>query len=142
MKKIVVFVIALTMGIALLTGCGTSGNKDRLNKTASAASETVKTTVTGQDAGQGAKTPDNKYVIYVQDAETEEPIPGVRVKFCSDSMCMMGKTDEKGCALFDQDPGEYTAHILKAPEGYEKNEEEIVLTADEHIATFKLNKIK
>ena len=77
-----------------------------------------------------------------QDAETEEPIPGVRVKFCSDSMCMMGKTDEKGCALFNQDPGEYTAHILKAPEGYEKNEEEIVLTADEHIATFKLNKIK
>ena len=84
----------------------------------------------------------NKYVRYVQDAETEEPIPCVRVKFCSDSMCMMGKTDEKGCALFDQDPGEYTAHILKAPEGYEKNEEEIVLTADEHIATFKLNKIK
>lgn len=131
------FVIALTMGIALLTGCGSSQG-DQSKQSASAVKETVKASA----VNQGANAADNKYAIYVLDAETEEPMQGVRVKFCSDTLCMMGKTDANGCASFDSDPGNYTAHILKAPEGYEKNDEELVLTAEVRTATFKLTKAK
>lgn len=35
---------------------------------------------------------------------------------------MMGKTEEKGMAVFEMEEGPiYTVHILKVPEGYEKN---------------------
>ena len=142
MKKILVMFIALSMAIALLAGCGSSDQGKRSVGTAAVASETVKANAPAPKADAGAKTSDGKYHIIVLDAETEEPVTGVKVQFCSDSACMMGKTDEKGNAVFDEAPGKYTAHILKAPEGYEKNSEEIELTEDVRTATFKLNKVK
>ena len=69
-----------------------------------------------------------------------EPIPGVRVQFCSDSLCRMGKTDESGVALFDSEPGTYTVHMMKAPDGYVKSEEEITLDKDNRKATYLLAK--
>ena len=49
-------------------------------------------------------------------------VKGVSVQFCSDSTCMMNKTDENGVAVFEMEEGQvYTVHILKVPEGYEKN---------------------
>ena len=53
------------------------------------------------------------------------PVKGVVVQFCSDVTCTMAKTDADGLASFDADEGQvYTIHILKAPEGFEKNNEE------------------
>ena len=69
-----------------------------------------------------------------------EPIPGVRVQFCSDSLCKMGKTDESGVAMFDSEPGTYTVHMMKAPDGYVKSEEEITLDKDNRKATYLLAK--
>ena len=142
MKKIVMFVIVLTMGIALLTGCGSSDQGKKSIGTASVQKEAVKASNPAPAANAGAKTSDGKYEIYVLDAETEEPVAGAKVQFCSETQCMMGKTDVKGCAAFDQAPGNYTAHVLKAPEGYEKTDEELALTKTEHTAVFKLNKAK
>ena len=49
-------------------------------------------------------------------------VKGVTVQFCSDSTCMMGKTDANGVASFEMEEGAvYTVHILKVPEGYAKN---------------------
>jgi iron complex transport system substrate-binding protein len=49
----------------------------------------------------------------------------VTVQFCSDTACLIGKTNADGYASFDQPAGAvYTVHILKTPSGYEKNEAE------------------
>ena len=80
------------------------------------------------------------YVIFVKDANTEEPLAGVKVQFCSDSQCMMGLTDNTGAAVFNMDPGNYEAHILKPPAGYQKNSETAELTADDRLAVFELLK--
>lgn len=68
------------------------------------------------------------------------PIPGARVQFCSDSLCRMGKTDENGLASFHSDPGTYTVHFMKAPEGYVNSTEEFTLDKDNREATYLLDK--
>ncbi len=142
MKKLVILVVALSMVFAVLTGCGGAMKKNQSNGTASISSEVRTSAAAAPAANKGAELADNEYAVYVVDAESGAPLAGVKVQFCSDTQCMMGKTDEKGCAHFLSDSGNYTAHILKAPEGYEKTEEEAVLTKDVHTATFELNKAK
>ena len=56
--------------------------------------------------------------------ESGNPVVGAAVQFCSDTSCMMGKTDENGIAVFDVDPGHYTVHLLKPPAGYAKDSTE------------------
>ena len=68
------------------------------------------------------------YRVIVTDSDGDF-VPGVRVQFCSDSFCMMGKTDADGLATFEVPEGNYTVHILKVPEGYEKNPDEFTLPA-------------
>lgn len=80
------------------------------------------------------------YLIFVRDANTEEPLAGVKVQFCSDTQCMMGRTDNTGVAVFNMEPGNYEAHILKQPEGYQKNNETAKLTATDKTAVFMLLK--
>ena len=41
----------------------------------------------------------------------------------------MGKTDAQGLASFEVPEGNYTVHILKVPEGYEKNPTEYTVPA-------------
>ena len=64
----------------------------------------------------------------VQD-ENGAPVEKATVQFCSDVQCMMGKTDAQGLATFEVPEGNYTVHILKVPEGYEKNPDEFTLPA-------------
>ena len=64
------------------------------------------------------------YRVIVSDQDGN-PVKGVVVQFCSDVTCTLAKTDADGLASFDADEGQvYTIHILKAPEGFEKNNEE------------------
>ena len=64
------------------------------------------------------------YRVIVSDQDGN-PVKGVVVQFCSDVTCTMAKTDADGLASFDADEGQvYTIHILKVPEGFEKNNEE------------------
>ena len=47
------------------------------------------------------------------------------MQFCSKESCILGKTDYEGVAVFEMPGGEvYTVHILKVPEGFEKNKQE------------------
>lgn len=73
-------------------------------------------------AGADVGTSDT-YIVRVIN-ENGEPVPGAMVQFCSDTECMMGKTDEIGEAAFDKEAGSYTVHILKPAEGYLKDETE------------------
>jgi thiol-disulfide isomerase/thioredoxin len=69
------------------------------------------------------------YRVIVSDTDGDL-VKGATVQFCSDTTCMVGKTDENGVAVFEMEEGPtYTVHILKVPEGYEKNSEEY-LTAE------------
>ena len=68
------------------------------------------------------------YRIIVVD-ENGAPVEKATVQFCSDVQCMMGKTDADGLAAFEVPEGNYTVHILKVPEGYEKNPAEFTLPA-------------
>lgn len=63
------------------------------------------------------------YVVKVSDEEGK-PVAGATVQFCSDTSCVLGTTDESGCASFNAEPGVYTVHLLKVPEGYQNVSEE------------------
>ena len=63
------------------------------------------------------------YRVHVTDGTN--PVEKVTVQFCSDTACLIGKTNADGYASFDQPAGAvYTVHILKTPTGYEKSEAE------------------
>ena len=71
---------------------------------------------------------DSLYRVIVID-EDGNPVSGVTVQFCSDTACMMGETDETGAAVFREELGHYTVHILKAPEEYVLDGAEYTLEA-------------
>ena len=88
-----------------------------LGADASAAGSSAPSPVAANDAGV--------YRVIVTDSNGD-PVKGATIQFCDDTVCMVGKTDSDGIASFpDAEEGHpYTVHILKVPEGYEKNEEE------------------
>lgn len=54
-----------------------------------------------------------------------DPVEDVAVRFCSDTACRFGETDEKGIAEFRAEEGTvYSVHIDDVPEGYEENDRE------------------
>ncbi len=79
------------------------------------------------------------YRVIVSNAEGD-PLKGVTVQFCSDTMCMFGKTGENGVAEFMQEKGVYTVHILKVPEGYVKPNDEYETTEEYCDVCFVLQK--
>ena len=66
---------------------------------------------------------DTPYRIICVD-ESGAPVAGAKVQFCSDMQCMIGTTDDNGVAEFDEEPGHYTVHLLKPPEGFAKDKTE------------------
>lgn len=72
--------------------------------------------------------------------EAGSPVAGVRVQFCSDTACIMGKTDEEGIASFNAEKGQYTVHVQKVPEGYEPCDEEFAVNENLDDVTIILKK--
>ena len=152
MKKYISILLAAVLCTSILAGCGGSDKNAQQpaeeTKEQAAQPEKTEETAAEADAAQTDAAKDDAqaaadsdaYLVYVKDAETMAPLPGVRVQFCSDSLCRMGKTDESGLAVFDVDPGNYTVHMMKAPEGYVKSEEEITLDKDNRAAIYLLDK--
>ena len=87
-----------------------------------------KGTVTSETAPVNAET-GNACRILVKD-DAGNPVAGAAVQFCSDTTCTMAKTDAEGIASFTAEPGKYTVHIHKAPEGYESSGEEYDVPED------------
>lgn len=52
-------------------------------------------------------------------------VEGVTLQVCNDSSCMLYSSDEKGLCSFELPAGEYELHILKLPEGYDGNTDEV-----------------
>lgn len=170
MRKCVAIIIMICLTASLLMSCGSGGgdkNEGAQSKTEAQAeaqqqtdavqetaqqqegtqSETEATTIEAQADQQPEKqltrelpSQTDGYLIFVKDANTDEPLADVRVQFCSDTQCMMGRTDNTGVAVFNMEPGNYEAHILKQPDGYQKNNETAKLTATDKTAVFLLLK--
>lgn len=68
------------------------------------------------------------------------PVAGVAVQFCSDTTCMMGKTNAEGTASFTAEDGAYTVHVQKVPDGYEACAEEFEVPQDLGDVKIVLNK--
>ena len=79
------------------------------------------------DKGVSANT-EGKYRIIVTD-ETGKPVEKATIQFCSDTQCMLGKTDAQGLAVFEVPEGSYSVHVLKVPAGYEKDGSEYTVPA-------------
>ena len=156
MKKYVSILLAAILSASLLAGCGGSGKSGQQPakeaQEQAAQPEETKTEEAGsvEDGAQADAAKDDPqtdaaadsdaYLVYVKDAETMAPMPGVNVQFCSDVLCQMGKTDENGVAAFHSDPGTYTVHLMKAPDGYVSSTEEFTLDQDTREATYFLEK--
>ena len=102
-KRILALCFALILVVGLLTACGgkTPGNE---------------------------KTP-SSYEVLVND-KAGKPVAGVSIQFCSDTECVLGKTDANGIAVFEKEAGKYTVHVLKAPEGYAADDTEYPAPAE------------
>ncbi len=108
----------------------TAGQKTETEQTATAASS---------DTNARESEEMTEYKVIVIDAKDKTPLEGAAVQFCSDTQCMVGETDENGTAVFKAVPGDYTAHVLKAPEGYQENDKTLELTEKETTVTFSLS---
>ena len=97
MKKTIAFMILFGLLAAVLCGCGAQAQK--------------------QEEQQAPQPADNLVVVLVTDGENA-PIPGVMLELCDDSLCQMSTTDETGIAEYEAEPGSYTVHIVRAPEGW------------------------
>lgn len=126
MKKILSFLLACVLSVSFLAGCSSEGSNQ--------------SSADGTDSGTETTLDPGLYLIFILDADTMEPIENVRVQFCSDTQCMLGKTDSSGVAEFHSNPGTYTAHLVKTPGGYVDNTEEYTLTENMQVATFYLEK--
>ncbi len=72
---------------------------------------------TARSFGGETPVPNKGYRVICMDEEGN-PVSGVTVQFCSDTMCHLEETDAEGAAMFDLAPDHYTVHILKVPDGY------------------------
>ena len=147
MKKLFAALITVSVVVSLLSGCG--GSNGSGGSGGSAGDQQAPAQTAAQGAGGSSKDEgapptvsdaENTYIILVQDADDASPISGAVVQFCSSTQCMVGRTDATGAASFESDPGSYTAHVLKVPEGYEVTGEEIALSADNRTAVFTIRK--
>ena len=130
-------ILILTMVAALLAGCGgSSQGTGNAGGTASSVSEADPAAANSTSY----EVPEGSYVIYVMDEESGDPIEDAIVQFCSDTLCQTGTSDAAGKAVFEADPGNYTAHVLKAPEGYDAGSEEFDLTPEVRSVEIKLKK--
>ena len=77
------------------------------------------------------------YLVLVVD-EGGAPVSGVTVQFCSDTECMFGRTDKTGLARFDAEPGTYTIHLLKVPDGFRADQAEYAAPDTRALTTITL----
>ena len=89
----------------------------------------------------GNKADSKEYIIKVTD-EQGRGVASVKLDICTDTTCTLFTTDENGEVKPGIQPGDYTVHLLKLPEGYSKDtlENEYKLTAIDNKLEIKLNK--
>ena len=137
MKKIVSLLLVVAMTAVVLAGCGSVGKRS-MGNILNSSGAAVKTEQKGNV--KTAEVNNDAYIVMVTDPQGT-PVEGAFVQMCSDMQCMMQKTDATGCAVFKQDPGKYTVHILKAA-GYVVPKEEFAVPEQYGVMNIVLEKSK
>ena len=75
-----------------------------------------------ESAAQEQSAGECRYEVVCVD-EAGGPVAGAMIQLCDDTLCVMLTTDEDGRASHTAPEGDYEAHVLMAPEGYEGTEE-------------------
>lgn len=120
MKKLLIALLTFSLMLGLI-GCGAAPKQEEPAKPAEPVEEPVATPEVEMEPEEGDVATPMAYSILVKN-ENGEPVQGVTVQFCSETECMTGKTDADGVATFEKENGDYEIHILKVPDGYEKDE--------------------
>ena len=108
MKKSITLILLLSLTMmVVLSGCGAA-------QSASAEPE--------------ASSADS-YIFYVTDAYGNG-IENVRLQVCSDELCSTFTTDSDGVVIFDGEPAKYEVHVLKCPDGYTYDFDDVYETAE------------
>ena len=115
MKKQLICGLSILMAGVLLAGCSGKGGNTVVTENPDSQTQTTEAT-----------SSDSAYSILVVD-ENDNPVSGVMVQFCTDTMCNLGETTDDGIAVFEADnPGAYTVHIQGVPDGFAEDETEYV----------------
>ena len=113
--------LAVFLIFALLAAVSQFGSTVLVSAASPGADETVQTTETLPEGSSTCVIPvsgtPEAYILHVTDQDGS-PVPGVRIKFCTDITCMMEKSDETGTVTFAGEPDAYHVEIYKVPEGY------------------------
>lgn len=75
--------------------------------------------------------------VYVND-ESGKPVAGVKVQACDDSVCMLNNTDDSGHAGFTISQNVVDVHLLKVPDGFTADPDEVFKTDDSGNVTITL----
>ena len=145
MEKTIKTLIVGILSTAMLVGCGNNApaNTEAVDPTPTVNAATADITVSEVPAATAdttvsedpskitenteSKNTENIYRVHVTDI-LGEPVPGVKVQFCSEDECTFGTTDDDGYVEFNQPQGQtYEIHLLKVPQG-------VSLTGREHIS--------
>jgi len=102
MRKTICFMITLSLLVSVLLSAsagGVTGLQTGISLPGMTAEAAEKTTVTFVDANG-------------------DPLVGIMLSLCTDTVCTMQQTDENGQVFIDAPYDSYHWQILKAPEGY------------------------
>ena len=69
------------------------------------------------DAQPAEEAATQAYILHIVD-QYNEPVPGMKVNFCTDTTCMMLESDENGTISFSGAQDVYHVQLYRAPEGY------------------------
>ena len=78
-------------------------------------------------AGNSVENSEGVYRIIVIDEEGN-PVEGAMIQFCSGDTCNMAATDSDGIAIFDKPEDVYEVHVLKAPAGFQADNDKYLTT--------------
>ncbi len=109
MKRVLCMLLAMLM-LSGLCACGQSAAPAAVDAAGAEAEAEA------QEAAQEIpeEAPDQEYRVTVTDMDGN-PVPGVTLQMCNDSVCTLAETDDDGAAVFTAKEGLYSLHVQKVP---------------------------
>lgn len=131
-KRMTGKITALLLAAAfLLAACGAKKDAPAGAANQNTSAGTANPVVAAGTANPGVPAgtaEEDAYHVAVTD-EAGDPVPGVLIQFCSDTLCMAEETGQDGIASWKTEAGTYTVHVLKVPEGYAEDPTEYAAPA-------------
>ena len=131
-RRIIAACAALLAMTMCLSACGQNNTGSTPAVTTAAAETTTSEAQTeaaepetsaAETLSDDNSSAETAYTVIVLD-EAGDPVEGAAAQFCSNEQCLFEKTGADGKVSFAEPEGKYTVHMLKVPEGFEKDSTE------------------